>query len=76
MEYCYLFGSYAKGTAKQTSDIDLLVSTPLTGMQFFGLIEALREKLNKKVDVINLSSLNDNTELLNDILKNGIKIYG
>lgn len=35
VEYCYLFGSYAKGRAKETSDIDLLVSMPVDGMRFF-----------------------------------------
>lgn len=34
VDYCYLFGSYAKGKATDTSDIDLLISTPITiGME-------------------------------------------
>lgn len=76
VEYCYLFGSYAKGTAKETSDIDLLVSMPINGLQFFGLIETLRETLKKKVDVLDLGQLNNNIELVKEILKDGIKIYG
>ena len=32
IEFCYLFGSYAKGYAKETSDVDLCVSTKLTGL--------------------------------------------
>ncbi len=35
--YCYLFESYAKGNAKDTSDIDLLISANVTGIKFFGL---------------------------------------
>ncbi len=75
VQYCYLFGSYAKGTATETSDVDLLVSTKETGLKFYGLTERLREQLRKKVDLISLDQLNDNPELLNDILKDGEKIY-
>ncbi len=76
VEYCYLFGSYAKKKALEKSDIDLLISTDLTGIKFYGLIEKLRERLKKKVDVITLSSIIDNKEMLNDILREGIKIHG
>lgn len=75
VEYCYLFGSYAKNLATETSDVDLLVSTSITGMAFFGLAEELRESLKKKVDLLNLEQLKNNQELLNEILKDGIKIY-
>lgn len=76
VEYGYLFGSYAKGNAKEISDVDLLVSIPTNGLQFFGLIETLREKLKKKVDVLDLGQLNNNMELVKEILRDGIKIYG
>ena len=76
VEYCYLFGSYAKGNATASSDIDLLVSTPVTGMKFYDLTEALRESLQKKVDVLSKEQLNNNPVLMNEILKDGIKIYG
>ncbi len=56
--YCYLFGSYAKGIATEKSDVDLLISTDATGLEFFGLIELLREKLKKKVDLLNSQQLN------------------
>lgn len=76
VEYCYLFGSYAKGKAKATSDVDLLVCTNLSGLKFYGLVEELREALKKKVDVLDQKQLIDNFELTNEILKDGIKIYG
>lgn len=74
--YCYLFGSYAKGKATEKSDVDLLISTEITGIRFFELVEVLREKLKKKVDVLNQLQIRDNYELVNEILKDGIKIYG
>lgn len=75
VEYCYLFGSYAKDEANEKSDVDLLVATPATGLKFFGLAERLREELKKKVDLLDLRQLENNMELLNEILKNGIRIY-
>lgn len=74
--YCYLFGSYSKGTATETSDVDLLIATEVTGMRFFGLVDKVRDALHKKVDVLDFSQLNGNPDLLNEILKDGIKIYG
>lgn len=76
VDYCYLFGSYAKGKAREDSDIDLLLSANITGLNFFALVEELRETLRKKVDVLDLKQLENNIELLNEILKDGIKIYG
>lgn len=76
IEYAYLFGSYAKDKATESSDIDLLVSTNMSGMEFFGLVEELRQELKKKIEVITISSLEENTDLLHEILKDGVKIYG
>lgn len=45
-------------------------------MKFFGLVETLREQLRKKVDVLDMAQLNNNMALVQEILKDGIKIYG
>ena len=76
IEYCYLFGSYAKGKATETSDVDLLIGTSVSGIHFYGLVEAIREGLHKRVDILNREQLESNLELINEILKDGIKIYG
>ena len=76
VEYAYLFGSYAKGKAKITSDVDLLVSMPVNGLAFYELIETLREKLKKKVDLLDIAQLNNNPKLVQEILRDGVKIYG
>lgn len=73
---CYLFGSYAKGVATEKSDVDLFIDTNTTGLDYFGLIEELRESLKKKVDLLDILQVNNNTKLLSEILKDGIKIYG
>ena len=76
IEYCYLFGSYARKTAIESSDIDLLVCTELTGLKFYELVENLRISLKKQVDILDTRQLENNTVLTNEILKEGIKIYG
>ena len=76
IKYCYLFGSYAKGYAKDESDVDICINTTLTGFRFVGLVENLHQVLKKKVDVIRFNDLKDNLELINEIMKDGIKIYG
>ena len=76
IKYCYLFGSYAKATAKHTSDVDLLISTNAKGLEFYALVENIRTVLHKKVDVLDSKQLNQNPELTEEILKDGIKIYG
>ncbi len=75
IEFCYLFGSYAKGYAKDASDVDLCIATSLTGLKFVGLSESIRNVLNKRVDLIRFNTLNGNLELINEIMKDGIKIY-
>ena len=74
--FCYLFGSYAKGYAKEDSDVDLLIDTDARGIDFYGLIEELRVNLHKKVDLLNIDQLKDNLELTKEILKDGVKVYG
>lgn len=76
VEFCFLFGSYAKGYATEKSDVDLCVATSLTGLDFVGLIEDIGQVLHKKIDLIRFNTLNNNLELINEIMKDGIKIYG
>ena len=75
VEYCYLFGSYAKGKATERSDVDLLVSTETTGLRFYEMAERLRESLHKKVDLLDAKQLVNNEKLIHEVLKEGIRIY-
>lgn len=75
IDFCYLFGSYAKGYASEKSDVDLCVSTSLTGLKVAGLAEAIRGVLHKNIDLVRFETLKDNFELLSEIVKDGIKIY-
>ena len=74
VNFCYLFGSYAKGKATPSSDVDLLISTSIKGLKFYGLVEEIRTTLHKRVDVLDINQLKDNIELTEEIFKYGIKI--
>ena len=76
INFCYLFGSYAKNKATPSSDVDLLIDSDVTGLDFFGLVEELRQKLHKRIDLLKLEQLDNNEDLLREIMKDGIRIYG
>ena len=76
VDFCLLFGSYAKGKATGGSDVDLQISTEVTGLKYYELTERLREALHKKVDLLDVKQLMKNEELLKEVLKGGIRIYG
>lgn len=71
-----LFGSYAKGTPKNNSDIDILVDSNLHGLAFYGLLEDVVTSLNKSVDLIDRSEIIPNSAIDHEIKKNGVLIYG
>ncbi|WP_296571986.1 nucleotidyltransferase family protein [Ruminococcus sp.] len=71
-----LFGSYAKGTAEEKSDIDLLVDSGLKGLAFYGLLEDVVSALGKEVDLLDISQIDPNSEVDNEIAKTGVIIYG
>ncbi len=53
----YLFGSYARGDAKEDSDVDLIVEIDdskkrLSLFDFIGLRLGIENSLNKKVDLV------------------------
>ena len=71
-----LFGSYAKGTATERSDIDIYVDSGLRGLKFFGLLEDVTEALQKPVDLIDKSQIEKGSKVMSEIKKTGVLIYG
>lgn len=71
-----LFGSVAKNTATDKSDVDILVNSGLKGMAFFGLFEDVVELLNKKVDLIDTSQIEPGSKIEEEIKNTGVLIYG
>lgn len=74
ISYCYLFGSYARGSQKENSDIDLLVDTDITGLDFLMLVEEIRNTLHKKIDLLRLKDLKSDNPIVIEILKDGIRL--
>lgn len=73
---CYLFGSYAKGKATKDSDVDLMIVSSIEGIEYYDLLGSLEERLSKKVDLLRLETAIQNVKLMNEILKEGVRIYG
>ncbi|MCL2055186.1 MAG: nucleotidyltransferase domain-containing protein [Oscillospiraceae bacterium] len=71
-----LFGSYAKNAASGKSDIDLIVDSGLRGLDFVGLIEHIREALNKDVDVIDIGYIKKDSRVYKEMQETGVRIYG
>ena len=81
----YLFGSYARGTATEASDIDLLVDTTgtsLTSLFSLGALYCdLEEALKKPIDLLTISSLEQRAQMPSDldfrkaVMEERVKLY-
>ena len=72
-----LLGSYAKNTQTPKSDIDLVIDSEgkLLNIYFYGLLEDLVQKLNKNVDLFEISEIQKNSKIYNDIQNEGVIVY-
>lgn len=75
IDFAFLFGSYAKGTPTEDSDVDLLIAGSITGLDYFSLGGELERALHKRVDLLRLSDVLSNGELLSEIMATGVRIY-
>jgi len=70
-----LFGSYAKGTAKAVSDVDIMIDGDVRGFAFFGIWEEIAQALKKEVDLIALYSIKPGTRIYDEIHDTGVVLY-
>ena len=72
-----LFGSYAKNTPTSKSDIDLVIDSDgkLLNIYFYGLLEDIVQKLQKNVDLFEISEIQKDSRIYKDIQKEGVIIY-
>lgn len=71
-----LFGSYSKATATETSDVDLLVDSGLRGLKFIGLSEDVRKALDKDIDIFDVTHIEPNSKIDDEIKSTGVLLYG
>jgi len=76
VECAYLYGSYARGDADEDSDVDILVVCPPMGLKFYKMANELKNVLGKEVDLQTHRQIGDDTFFLEQLLKEGVKIYG
>jgi len=70
-----LFGSYAKGEADPRSDVDILVDSGLRGLDFVGLVELVREALQKNVDMFDVCYVRKGSRVDREIAETGVSVY-
>ena len=79
----YLFGSYARGTATEDSDVDLLVDREgslVHGIMIGGLYEDFCSAINKQIDLVTLESLEHHVkgwhyEFSQNVMRESVKVY-
>ncbi len=74
--YAGVFGSYAKNTHQETSDIDLLINykKPFSYFDLVRLEQELEKISGKKFDVVTEASLSP--FIKNDVVKEAQTVYG
>lgn len=74
-EAIVLFGSYARGTQNDESDIDVAIKVKekLDKKEVYRLSNILADEINKEVDLINLDEIGDTFRY--EILINGKTLY-
>ena len=72
-----LFGSYADGTATEDSDLDIVVETEphVRGWDFFGIIEDVRQCLEKEIDMIASRDIVSGSKVDMEVTQKGMVIY-
>jgi predicted nucleotidyltransferase len=75
IECIYLFGSYVKGQATEDSDVDLYMKSNLYGLEYFELVEELRDALKKKIELLSNKTIEEHSKIEAEINKTGVLIY-
>ena len=72
-----LFGSYAKGSPTDKSDIDIVIDSKgeLLNMDFYGVLEDITTRLGKRVDLFEITELKNNAVMQSVVEREGIVLY-
>ncbi len=82
----YVFGSYARGEARENSDVDILIDregSDLHGIfAMSALYNELKDSVGKEIDLVTLQSLKqastmkNNSDFIINIIRDRVRIYG
>lgn len=78
VRYVILYGSYAKGTVRKDSDIDVAVVVDKIDEDFLMSevkLYRLRRKVDERIEPVLLEKDNDKSGFLEEILKTGEVVY-
>ena len=72
-----LFGSYAKGKATESSDIDIVIDScgELLNIDFYSVLEDITETLGKKIDLFEITEIKQHSPLYSEIQNEGVLLY-
>lgn len=77
VEKAILFGSYAKNTPTKVSDIDIVLDSngKVKGLKFYAIVDMIKEKFDKDVDVIERMEIDSGSNIDKEIEKTGVVVY-
>lgn len=72
-----LFGSYAKQSADQESDLDFIIDSKgaLMGFSLLELIDKIEKTFHKGVDAFEKTEIIENSKIDSEIKKTGVIVY-
>ena len=77
VEKAILFGYYAKNESTEQSDIDILIDSngKIRGLKYFAIIDMIKQKFGKEVDVIEKIEIERNSKIEKEIERTGVVVY-
>ena len=72
-----VFGSYSKGTATESSDIDIVIDSNgfLGGINFFIAQAEMAQALPIESDIFEMREIKEGSKMQSEILRSGVIIY-
>ena len=72
-----MFGSYARGTATDESDLDIMIDSEnmLEGFDYFGIVGTLVKKSPIAIDILEASEIDKNSIFYKNIQRDGVVVY-
>lgn len=72
-----LFGSHAKGTARERSDLDFFLDSgrQITGFDYFALKATLEDAFQREIDLLPDVDVSPDSRIEREIARDGVMVY-